>query len=102
MRTPDINKQLEREGGCSVRGAQMGRHQYGLTKFHAEPIRLYLQRVRLVDGDYDPGGAYWGYGTPLFCAFDAEGGVRWFVRAGTRAAAKQSIRGNFRKATFYR
>jgi len=37
-------------------------------------------------GAYDDGGAYWGIGTPLYCAWSASGFRRYF-RAPSRASA---------------
>lgn len=44
-------------------GAPMGRHSDKLEEFVG---RAHLQRVPFVDGDYDPGGAYWDT-TSLCC-----------------------------------
>lgn len=74
MPTPDINEILAQPAhlGCSRYGAQMGRASQG----DGNPERLYLQRLRLVDGGcYDTGGAYWGQrpeGEVLYCAFSPE------------------------------
>lgn len=63
-------------------GAPMGRRNAlpdGPTKLHL------VERVRMVDGDYDPGGAYWGAGfgvAPLYVAWD-ENGTQIFVRDRT-------------------
>lgn len=52
-----------------------------------------VRRIRLDNGGYDEGGAYWGHGTPLwYCAGrDTFGGVSdWiedFHRAPSKAAA---------------
>lgn len=67
-------------------GASMGRPEW-----HGEPagpVRLF--RVRLDSGGYDSGGAYWGTGSPLFCATDTRG-FRVFVRALDRAAALADV-----------
>lgn len=57
--------------------------------------RLYLQRVRFVDGDYSADGTYWGGGVGndnLWCAFTACGKtVRVFVRAYDRKTAKADV-----------
>lgn len=67
-------------------GAPMGRGGSLLagTKTH-------LARVRLDSGGYDPGGAYWGIGQPLFVAWDDEGG-EIYLRASSREAAKAQLR----------
>lgn len=76
-------------------GAPMGRRSYpGLGG------KVHLQRVPFVDGDYDPGGAYWGAGSlPLWCAWnDEEGAI--YLRAPSREAAKRSD--ELSECTFYR
>lgn len=45
-----------------------------------------LFKVRLDSGGYDQGGAYWGLGGALWCAYCDEGG-RQFIRAGSRISA---------------
>jgi hypothetical protein len=42
---------------CS-RGAPMGRSNRGEKP---EGKRIFCRKIRLYDGDYDKGGAYWGY-----------------------------------------
>lgn len=51
-----------------------------------------LFRMRMVDGDYDTGGAYWGGGKdvdPMYAAIGAE--FEYFVRAKSLADAKDQI-----------
>lgn len=80
-------------------GAPMGR---GHSTLAGSKTRL--ARVRLDSGGYDPGGAYWGTGQPLFVAWDEEGG-EVYLRASSRETAKAQLRhksrdpGNLR---FYR
>lgn len=51
------------------------------------PDRLHVARARMsACGAYDQGGAYWGTGAPLYCAWTAEGFRRYF-RAPSRRAA---------------
>lgn len=90
----DINKvlALPANKGYSGWGAQMGRRD----QKEGRPERLCLQRLRLHDGAYDSGGAYWGSGTSLWCAFSPDGSeneymIRVFVRARTREEAKQLV-----------
>jgi hypothetical protein len=57
--------------------------------------RLHLQRVSISQG-YDTGGAYWGLGEQLWCAFSPDSTentepVRVFVRAGSREKAKELV-----------
>lgn len=59
-------------------GAPMGRRSDQKSELCG---RVHLARVPMVDGDYDPGGAYWGGGRgvdPLFCAWDEYGTIVYF------------------------
>ena len=77
-------------------GAPMGRQSDRYEDFKG---KTHLRRVPMVDGDYDPGGAYWGGSpsAPLWCAWDDEGHIK-YVRAIRRADLKRC----FSYATFYR
>lgn len=86
---------LEKVG--SSRGAPMGRptfpnEHYSKPSFDAdiEESPLYLRRVPFVDGCYDPGGAYWGGPSNLFCAWNHA--RTYWTRAASRDQAKQQIR----------
>ena len=89
----DINTILARpcNRACGPYGADMGRRD----NIEGNPEKLLLQRMRMVDGDYDTGGAYWG-GTAgaMYCAFSADSAttneipVMVFVRARSREEAK--------------
>lgn len=86
---PDINKILARPEwrGCSRRGADMGR-----ATMIGDCAQLYLQRVRLVDGNcYDTGGAYWGSPADLYCAFSADLETMVFVRAADHSSAERAV-----------
>ena len=54
--------------------------------------KLHLRQVPIHQG-YDPGGAYWGNGTPLYCAWgeSATEKMEIYVRAANRNAAKVAI-----------
>lgn len=70
------------------------------------PIKLRLQKLRLIDGDYDQFGAYWGSGhgkTHIFCAWGEDDGaeILVFVRAANRAEAENLTRGKVPGALFY-
>jgi hypothetical protein len=80
-------KPFERKGYDQY-GADMGRGGSRLP----EGTRVHLQRVPIDRGGYDPGGAYWGIGAPLFCASSDEDGDMYF-RAADRKAALARIRG---------
>lgn len=66
-------------------GAPMGRRADGYLETEL-PRYVRLFRVRLDSGGYDDGGAYWGHGSPLWCAEDDDGN-RQFIRASTRERA---------------
>ena len=76
-------------------GAPMGRREDPVEDFEGP---VYLQKVTMVDGDYDEGGAYWGGGhTPLYCAWDNEG-HQIFVRAKDSFAAKKMLPAHWKYA----
>jgi len=54
-----------------------------------------------MSGGYDRGGAYWGYGDPLFYVEDQDGNSQ-FLRAASRAAAKALISADWPDARFFR
>ena len=89
-------KDYERKG-YSQYGASMGRRSSGDLSG-----KISLTRVRLDQGGYDKGGAYWGTGTPLWCAEDPEGNIA-YLRAATREAAKSKLISDHKCITsFYR
>ena len=83
--------------GYSSWGADMGRRDI-MPEDPSKPIKLWLQRLKWVDGDYDQGGAYWGHipGDSIYCAWSNDGaendtGVRIYVRAKTKQQAKDEV-----------
>jgi hypothetical protein len=84
--------------GYSMYGAQMGRRDRD-TIFPGDKVRLY--KVNLDSGGYDKGGAYWGHGTPLYCAENEDGAIMYF-RAYNRETAKSKLLETFDKLRFYR
>jgi len=107
---------LNLEDVGSQYGAPMGRPNY-LPDDREQPYLMHLTRLRWVDGDYDSGGAYWGYSSKhgdIYCAevqntsskldfWQDEGeSVRVFVRAKDRELAKQQVRKLLPNARFYR
>ena len=73
--------------GYTQYGAQMGRESdlsYGTTD------TLEIRRVPIDSGGYDPGGAYWGSGKPLFFVSDEEGRTR-YLRASDAEQAKREF-----------
>jgi len=77
---------------CNRYGASMGRSNDNPANF--EGLRVHLVRVNLDSGGYDPGGAYWGYGKPLFLCYTNDqdsDDVQYFLRADSRDHAKDQI-----------
>lgn len=98
----DINAKLKAANAVTQRGAAMGRAAWGLDEHRHRPMMVYVQQVRLTNGGYDLGGAYWGDGTPLFCGWAAGLAARVFVRAEDRALAKRAVKEHFTNAIFFR
>lgn len=86
----------------------MGRRDYHPIDRNAA-IRTHLTRVPIVQG-YDPGGAYWGNGQPLYCAdgitYNPETGdddsIEVYLRAPNRDAAKAELLRRYPNLKFYR
>jgi hypothetical protein len=77
-------------------GAPMGRRQDKPSDFEG---KVYLQKVPMVDGDYDSGGAYWGGNdVPLFCAWDDHGHAL-YIRAKDKGIAKLKLPSHWKYAT---
>lgn len=90
------------ENVSSPRGAPMGRRDQ-LPDDTTKPVKLRLERLRWVDGDYDSGGAYWGHtpGATIFCAWNDDG-VRMYTRAASRSDAKANFISLVGGARFYK
>lgn len=100
------------EGRWQATGSQMGRRNE-LPEDTGAAIKLRIQKLKMVGGDYDQWGAYWGSGlgvTYMYCAwkytpsqvsimlhYDA----LVFVRARSRAEAKQMVRKLLPNSKFY-
>lgn len=70
-------------------GASMGR----VTNWTGDPGAgaVRLERVKISSGGYDPGGAYWGVGLPIYCAWAPGTEFVAFVRSPTRTQAKEDF-----------
>lgn len=90
----------------SERGADMGRRNQ-LPDVTDVPVRLRLQKMRMEDGDYDQGGAYWGANInhkigDMYAAWGEWGTqVRVFVRAHDRDEAKAKVLEILPRAVFF-
>lgn len=83
--------------GDPRRGAAMGRSSIG------EPVdKVHLRKVNLDSGGYDNGGAYWGFGLPLFRCYSKDGKFDQFFRADNREYAKRIMRSHFPTIQFLR
>ena len=93
-------RKLVLPNGSSKYGAQMGRANV-LPHDCAGPIKLQMQKLKWVNGDYDEKGCYWGGGSGdnIYCAWNDD--ARVFVRAFTRQQAKCEVWCFFPHARFY-
>lgn len=69
------------------------------------PLKFWVVRLQWSDGDYDKGGAYWGYSPAhgdIYRAVSTDGKAEMFVRARSRDAAKAAIREKYPHATFFK
>lgn len=86
-------------------GSQMGRRS-SHPENKSETVKLYLRRLRWVDGDYDEQGAYWGHmpGTHIYWANgETETDVvETFVRAYDREEAKAKVLAEIPAGKFFR
>jgi len=91
-------------------GAPMGRSQKHPDDRQA-PMKFYLERIRLNNGGYDEGGAYWGCGLPLYLLREADlpphekrpsDLVCEYLRASDRDDAKARVIAQYPNATFFR
>ena len=97
------------DGKQVCRGAQHGRPNIiptGLTEKGTQSVKLHLERLRWVDGDYDQGGAYWGRSNSnVYCAWGKWGinmvFVQVFVRANSRKDAKSLVWDDLPFAKFF-
>jgi hypothetical protein len=89
-------------------GAQMGRMNRLPANTNAN-IKLHLERMSMVDGDYDSFGVYWGKveGKDMYVAWrdlnhTVNQAVRVYVKTATRQEAKEEILAILPNAKFYR
>lgn len=80
-------------------GAPMGR--FATEELDVTAGKMRLRKIPIDSGGYDPGGAYWGLGAPLWYAGDARGNGAFF-RAASRDAAKAHVTDRWPGAVFFR
>lgn len=86
--------------GCSKYGADMGRRNI-LPENTKDPIKLQMEKLKWVDGDYDQNGCYWGGGNNDFIYCAHADSVKVFVRAENRQEAKNKIKELIPNSLFY-
>ena len=89
------------ENVSSPRGAPMGRPEIVTT--HWAIVKVF--KVKMVDGDYDDGGAYWGGGPgtqPLYCCegHNEDGDIRLFTRADSLDEAREAFKARYPGLTY--
>lgn len=93
-------------GGDPRRGAALGRPTVQKGDEAAFTGKLYLRRIRLDSGGYDPNGTYFGLGQPLYwCADDGTSenhSIDFMLRAADRDEAKAAVRARYPNARFFR
>jgi hypothetical protein len=89
---PDVSSQY---------GAPMGRRTH-YADDRTTPRAFRLRRVVIDSGGYDNGGAYWGFGAPLYRYESFDGDAEGYLRAADREAAKAAVRETYPRATFPR
>lgn len=96
-KTPNINQILKSEPRNCKYGAPLGDDNF--VDDLEDP--MYVQRVKLIDGDYAPDGTYWGSGEPIYCAFTCDKTInRIYARAVDRETAIAYILGYYPDAKF--
>ena len=102
-----MSKQVLLPYVSSRRGAPFGRPLVRIADPDG-PIKLHLYRMRLIDGDYDNGGAYWGCGNRhigwMYHVYDVwpTPSTEIFLRARSREEAKEVVRMLIPGANFFR
>lgn len=101
MARPDYSTN-DPKGWCGdpKRGAAMGRGSYHADD-KSQSVKLYLRRVRLDSGGYDPNGTYFGHGEPLYWVATAYSEVDYMLRARDRKHAKQLVTERYPQARFF-
>jgi hypothetical protein len=85
----------------------MGRPDQHDDESRELPIKFHLVRLRMVDYDYDEGGAYWGGRVPsgvmyrAYCPDGVDWQIDFFLRARSREEAKEMVRKEYPRARFY-
>ncbi len=74
--------------GDLKRGAAIGRPSDHCQGFEG---RIFLRRIRLNSGGYDPNGTYFGIGVPLYWVASEGGEVDYMLRADSRGSAREMV-----------
>ena len=86
--------------GDPKRGAAMGRADKQAPALLEHKFNL--RRIRLNNGGYDSGGAYWGHHLLLYWACNQDHTAEMSFRAYNRKDAKAKIREEYPRARFFR
>jgi hypothetical protein len=100
---PDYKKH-DLRGWCGDphRGAALGRPTI-LGKNKSFGGKLVLRRIRLIDGDYDCNGTYFGGGgAPLYWCASDDCEIDFVLRAASRDDAKRQVAERYPQGRFYR
>jgi hypothetical protein len=82
-------------------GSCVGRDSDSLASFAG--LKCYCVKVPMnADGDCDVGGAYWGFGAPLYCVWAEDEFGRFDRVAYVRGADRAAVKAQFVGAKFYR
>lgn len=76
--------------GNPRRGAALGRRT--IEGDRATDARIYLRKIPIDEGGYDPNGTYFGAGQPLYWACTEDNAVDFVFRAASRQAALEHVR----------
>jgi hypothetical protein len=84
-------------------GAPMGRESTHDESSKSVPVVFTVALLKMVDGDYDEGGVYWGGGKPAMYRATSEGNeseIDLFFRAASVDAAKDLVKADYPLAAF--
>jgi hypothetical protein len=81
----------------------MGRYSYHAEDKVAYAGKLHIRRIRLVDGDYDTNGTYFGGGgNPLYWCASPDNTIDFMLRAVDRGDACRQVRAQYPNAKIVR
>ena len=103
-----MSMKLKLEKRPAKYGAEMGRINVLPSALNADP-KLHLEKMDMIDGDYDNGGVYFGKvkGLDMYVAWRERDhtsplAIRIYVKTVSREQAKEHVLGILPNARFYR